>query len=85
MSQTNGDSITRTVEQRRRDFKKAVALAETTAREWAKANGKSETQLYRVLNGETSAPLVALIDAFIGEWLGLVPAKGLGGMVESVR
>lgn len=55
-----------TMDRRRKEFKAALALAGTTAREWCEIAGVTEGHLYQVLASKReSPPLVAKIDAFI--------------------
>lgn len=57
-------------EERRARFRSALALARSTAKQWAADNDVSETHLYLVLKGERdSTPLITKIDAFIALWL----------------
>lgn len=56
------------IDERRRLFKSALALARTTGKQWAADNDVSEQHLYAVLKGaRESAKLLAKIDAFIDE------------------
>jgi hypothetical protein len=56
---------------RKARFRAALGLAGTTETAWADANKVTRQHLYLVLKGErTSAPLIAKIEAFIGQQLG---------------
>lgn len=63
--------LPREVIERKRQFRKALALAELTAAQWADKHGIGATYLSRFLAGQTvSAPLTAKVDAFIAKYLG---------------
>lgn len=62
--------VSRALVERKRQFRKALALAEMTAAEWATANGVTATYLSRYLGGNTvSEPMGVRIDAFIAKHL----------------
>lgn len=62
--------LPRHVVERKRQFRKALALAEMTAAEWAEANKIGATYLSRVLAGKSvSQPTCDRIDAFIAKHL----------------
>jgi hypothetical protein len=68
-----------TLAERRKRFKAALALAETTAERWAtEVGGVTSVHLSYVLNGRRESPrLIALVDEFIAEQLGSFrPVKG---------
>lgn len=59
-----------TKEQRRKRFKKALALAELTMGQWCEREGLSSGHLYQVLSGRReSASLVERVDAFTAGYL----------------
>ncbi len=62
---------------RKQLFRAALAIAGTTAAEWAEQNGYSTGHLSRVLNGKvtSSADLAALMDRFIAAHVGQHGAK----------
>jgi hypothetical protein len=63
---------------RKRAFRTALALADTTMKAWAAEQGVSLPHLYLVLMGQrVSAPLNAKIDAFI--------AQNLARLIETCR
>jgi hypothetical protein len=68
---TKGTVMVRaTSEHRKRRFKAAIELADTTIKAWADEAGISTTHLYETLDGKrVSAPLNERIDAFIGKHL----------------
>lgn len=56
----------RTAEERRAEFKAAIALARTTVEQWCVDQGVTTGHLYQVLREQReSPPLVAKVDAFI--------------------
>lgn len=63
-------------EMRKAHFEASLALARTTARDWAKEHGVTAGHLSKVLKGEReSASLTEKIDGFIAEHLRpMVPA-----------
>lgn len=62
--------VARGIAERKRQFRKALALAEMTAAQWAEANDVGPTYLSRFLAGKTvSGPMSEAIDAFIAKHL----------------
>lgn len=63
-------STGRTPEDRRAEFKAAIAIARTTIGAWCYAHNVTTGHLYQVIRGDReSPPLVAKIEAFIAEQL----------------
>jgi ribulose 1,5-bisphosphate synthetase/thiazole synthase len=62
--------VPRALVERKRQFVKALALAELTAAEWAGKNRITPTYLSRYLAGKSvSQPMGERIDAFIAQYL----------------
>lgn len=67
--QRRNGTVPRDMAERKRQFRKALALAEMTAGEWAKGQKIGASYLSRFLAGQTvSRPLTIAVDAFIAKY-----------------